>query len=276
MTKTVEKTRTEDRGKHKNEKKRGKIIERVFCFPLSARGRRRNFSLLSFSFFFFLHPRLSLSRGCCRATRAPPPRPRRLGAPSIPTSRSLSHAPVDAPRHAHTHNTRNFQTTTKNNRWNFTPSPGWTADQAATLKLCLMRLGVGRWVQIQATGLLPGKMVQQLNGQTQRLLGQQSLAAYTGLQVREIVGREWEGERKRRRANRRRPIRALRRKKTRPRRRCCLCFDFLVSHPPRITHQPTQPTRSTSTASAATTRPAQTPSARADSSSGPGPTPQRP
>ena len=202
--------------------------------------------------------------------------PRRLGAPSIPTSRSLSHAPVDAPRHAHTHNTRNFQTTTKNNRWNFTPSPGWTADQAATLKLCLMRLGVGRWVQIQATGLLPGKMVQQLNGQTQRLLGQQSLAAYTGLQVREIVGREWEGERKRRRANRRRPIRALRRKKTRPRRRCCLCFDFLVSHPPRITHQPTQPTRSTSTASAATTRPAQTPSARADSSSGPGPTPQRP
>ena len=28
-----------------------------------------------------------------------------------------------------------------------------------------------------------GKLIQQLNGQTQRLLGQQSLAAYTGLQV---------------------------------------------------------------------------------------------
>ena len=82
-------------------------------------------------------------------------------------------------------------------RWNFTPSPGWTADQAATLKLCLMRLGVGRWVQIQATGLLPGKMVQQLNGQTQRLLGQQSLAAYTGLQVRMVWEVEREGERER-------------------------------------------------------------------------------
>ena len=35
----------------------------------------------------------------------------------------------------------------------------------------------------QESGLLPGKMVQQLNGQTQRLLGQQSLAAYTGLKV---------------------------------------------------------------------------------------------
>lgn len=46
-----------------------------------------------------------------------------------------------------------------------------------------MKLGVGKWVQILDTGLLPGKMIQQLNGQTQRLLGQQSLAAYTGLQV---------------------------------------------------------------------------------------------
>lgn len=46
-----------------------------------------------------------------------------------------------------------------------------------------MKLGIGKWVQILDTGLLPGKMIQQLNGQTQRLLGQQSLAAYTGLQV---------------------------------------------------------------------------------------------
>ena len=36
----------------------------------------------------------------------------------------------------------------------------------------------------QESGLLPGKLTQQLNGQTQRLLGQQSLAAYTGLKVR--------------------------------------------------------------------------------------------
>ena len=39
-----------------------------------------------------------------------------------------------------------------------------------------MKYGIGRWVQILDTGLLPGKLIQQLNGQTQRLLGQQSLA----------------------------------------------------------------------------------------------------
>ena len=44
------------------------------------------------------------------------------------------------------------------------------------MKLCLMKYGVGKWVQILETGLLPGKLIQQLNGQAQRLLGQQSLA----------------------------------------------------------------------------------------------------
>jgi hypothetical protein len=39
-----------------------------------------------------------------------------------------------------------------------------------------MKFGIGQWVQIQATGLLPGKLIQQLNGATQRLCGQQSLA----------------------------------------------------------------------------------------------------
>jgi hypothetical protein len=227
-------------------------------------------------------------------------------------------------------------------RWNFTPSPGWTADQAATLKLCLMRLGVGRWVQIQATGLLPGKMVQQLNGQTQRLLGQQSLAAYTGLQVRMVWEVEREGERERSELDVGRTIRASstkpKKKKTRPcffslskeerelKRicvRCCCCFDVVdvfwssargekergkkareqeverTSPPPKLfssfflfllpahhqqlktrnsklqqptTTTPTNITRSTSTASAATTRPAPTPSARGGSSSGRGPT----
>ena len=66
-------------------------------------------------------------------------------------------------------------------RWNFTPSPGWTKEEAAVLKLCLMKYGVGRWVQILDTGLLPGKLIQQLNGQTQRLLGQQSLAGVRAL-----------------------------------------------------------------------------------------------
>ena len=42
-----------------------------------------------------------------------------------------------------------------------------------------MKYGIGRWVQILDTGLLPGKLIQQLNGQTQRLLGQQSLAGWS-------------------------------------------------------------------------------------------------
>ena len=44
------------------------------------------------------------------------------------------------------------------------------------MKLCLMKYGIGRWVQILETGLFPGKLIQQLNGQTQRLIGQQSLS----------------------------------------------------------------------------------------------------
>ena len=67
--------------------------------------------------------------------------------------------------------------------WNFTPSPGWTKDECATLRLCLMKFGIGRWVQIVDSGVLPGKQIQQLNGQTQRLLGRQSLAEYTGMHV---------------------------------------------------------------------------------------------
>eukprot|EP01023_Acetabularia_acetabulum_P035786 TRINITY_DN3377_c0_g1_i4.p1 TRINITY_DN3377_c0_g1~~TRINITY_DN3377_c0_g1_i4.p1 ORF type:complete len:304 (+),score=20.96 TRINITY_DN3377_c0_g1_i4:263-1174(+) len=85
--------------------------------------------------------------------------------------------------------------------WNFTTSPGWTGEEAELLKLLLMKLGVGRWVQIQQTGLLPGKVIQQLYGQTQRLIGQQSLAAYTGLRVdidkiRQDNEKRWDVERK--------------------------------------------------------------------------------
>lgn len=67
--------------------------------------------------------------------------------------------------------------------WNFTPAPGWSREEVQVLRLCLMKHGVGQWMTILNTGLLPGKLIQQLNGQTQRLLGQQSLAAYTGLRV---------------------------------------------------------------------------------------------
>ena len=61
-------------------------------------------------------------------------------------------------------------------RWNFTAAPGWTRDECHILRLCLMRHGIGQWLHILGTGLLPGKLIQQLYGQTQRLLGQQSLA----------------------------------------------------------------------------------------------------
>ncbi|KAK3276879.1 hypothetical protein CYMTET_15078 [Cymbomonas tetramitiformis] len=67
--------------------------------------------------------------------------------------------------------------------WNFTLSPGWQPEEVEILKLALSKFGVGRWKEITESGCLPGKNIQQLNGQTQRLLGQQSIAAFTGLQV---------------------------------------------------------------------------------------------
>ena len=64
-------------------------------------------------------------------------------------------------------------------RWNIAPSPGWTQAEIAVLRLCLLKHGVGRWMQIIDSGLLSGKLIQQLSGQTQRLVGQQSLAGAT-------------------------------------------------------------------------------------------------
>jgi hypothetical protein len=67
--------------------------------------------------------------------------------------------------------------------WNFTPSPGWTKEEAMALRACLKKFGIGKWVQIVDSRVLPGKQIQQLNGQTQRLLGKQSLAEYTGMRL---------------------------------------------------------------------------------------------
>ena len=39
----------------------------------------------------------------------------------------------------------------------------------------LMKFGMGQWIKILDTGLLPGKLIQQLNGQAQRMVGQQAL-----------------------------------------------------------------------------------------------------
>ena len=86
------------------------------------------------------------------------------------------HVDQATPNHSQIIRIHNIEQLACCNRWNFTPSPGWTKEEAAILKLCLMKYGVGKWVQILETGLLPGKLIQQLNGQAQRLLGQQSLA----------------------------------------------------------------------------------------------------
>jgi len=51
------------------------------------------------------------------------------------------------------------------------------------LRACLKKFGIGKWVQIVDSRVLPGKQIQQLNGQTQRLLGKQSLAEYTGMRL---------------------------------------------------------------------------------------------
>jgi hypothetical protein len=58
----------------------------------------------------------------------------------------------------------------------YTPHARPAVTAAAAAAAAAWRARTGSWVQIQATGLLPGKMIQQLCGATQRLMGQQSLA----------------------------------------------------------------------------------------------------
>jgi hypothetical protein len=67
--------------------------------------------------------------------------------------------------------------------FNYTQSPGWTPQESEVLRLCLMLFGVGCWGNILDLGLLPGKTRSQLVIQTQRMLGQQSLAEFNGLQL---------------------------------------------------------------------------------------------
>ena len=51
------------------------------------------------------------------------------------------------------------------------------------LKIALMKFGIGKWQTILKHGCLPSKTISQMNLQTQRLLGQQSLAEFMGLHV---------------------------------------------------------------------------------------------
>lgn len=67
--------------------------------------------------------------------------------------------------------------------WNYTLSPGWTNEEVEVLKIALMKYGIGKWRRIQKSNCLPGKTIAQMNLQTQRLLGQQSLAEFMSLHV---------------------------------------------------------------------------------------------
>ncbi len=67
--------------------------------------------------------------------------------------------------------------------WNYTLSPGWTNEEVEVLKIALMKYGIGKWRRIQKSNCLPGKTIAQMNLQTQRLLGQQSLAEFMGINV---------------------------------------------------------------------------------------------
>jgi hypothetical protein len=66
-----------------------------------------------------------------------------------------------------------MRSTDSKSLWNYTLSPGWREEEISVLRLALMKFGVGRWNRIRE--FLPGKTVAQLNLQTQRLFGQQSL-----------------------------------------------------------------------------------------------------
>ena len=65
--------------------------------------------------------------------------------------------------------------------WNYTLSPGWDESEVSILRLAVMKYGVGKWQDIRKH--LPAKTVAQLNLQTQRLFGQQSLGEFADLNI---------------------------------------------------------------------------------------------
>merc|ERR1719273_1747539 len=65
--------------------------------------------------------------------------------------------------------------------WNSAPSPGWTMKEMEALRLALMKYGCGCWGLISRH--FPQKTQGQLNLQTQRMFGQQSLAEFFRLHL---------------------------------------------------------------------------------------------
>ncbi|CDW81052.1 UNKNOWN [Stylonychia lemnae] len=67
--------------------------------------------------------------------------------------------------------------------WNYALSPGWTQQEVEVLKIGLMKFGIGKWTAMEKSGILPTKSIQQCYLQTQRIIGQQSLAEFMNLHV---------------------------------------------------------------------------------------------
>jgi hypothetical protein len=74
--------------------------------------------------------------------------------------------------------------------YNYVLCPGWHPREAEILRNALMKYGIGRWVKISESKCLPNKSISQMYNQTQRFLGQQSLAEFMQLHV--DLFRVWE------------------------------------------------------------------------------------
>eukprot|EP01118_Nematostelium_gracile_P015335 TRINITY_DN6126_c0_g1_i1.p1 TRINITY_DN6126_c0_g1~~TRINITY_DN6126_c0_g1_i1.p1 ORF type:complete len:250 (+),score=89.22 TRINITY_DN6126_c0_g1_i1:112-861(+) len=71
--------------------------------------------------------------------------------------------------------------------WNCTLSPGWSQEEGEILRKAIMKHGLGAWTAIVKSKVLPGKTAAQLNLQTQRMLGQQSLGGFMGIKLDPLV-----------------------------------------------------------------------------------------
>jgi hypothetical protein len=67
--------------------------------------------------------------------------------------------------------------------WNYSLSPGWTQETSEILRLAIIKFGCGNWKAIIESKCLPGKTRSQLNLQTQRMVGQQSIAQFKGIHL---------------------------------------------------------------------------------------------
>ena len=78
---------------------------------------------------------------------------------------------------------KNIRHNASESLWNYTLSPGWSRGEVEVLKLALQKFGIGKWSKIIRSQCLPGKSIGQIYLQTQRIMGQQSLGDFMGLQA---------------------------------------------------------------------------------------------